>query len=99
MSVIPNNPSAAAFRPGSWNIRAQPEYIQDLYAMWSQRALSWEGEESSTNVITWFVDHRHLRHCYVSRTVTLYENFGEWEGRLLQASMERDARSERAHGN
>ena len=55
---------AAEFRPGAWNIRAQPEHIQDLYAQWSQRAFAREGEVAASRVMTWFVDHRNDFHCY-----------------------------------
>ena len=36
------DPCAAEFHPGSWNIRAQPKHIQDLYTQWSCRAFPWE---------------------------------------------------------
>ena len=78
------NSRAAEFRPGAWNIRAQPEHIQDLYAQWSQRAFAWEGEVAAARVMTWFVDHRNEFHCYQGRVVTLYENFEEWEHRIKQ---------------
>lgn len=73
------DPHAPEFQPGAWNIAAQPEHIQDLYRQWAQRAFSWAGEAASSNVITWFVDHRHFIHCYAGRAVTLYEDFGSWE--------------------
>lgn len=76
------NVGAAEFRPGAWNIRAQPEHIQDLYAQWAQRAWAWEGETAMSNVITWFVDHRNEWHCYQGRVVALYEDFEDWERRM-----------------
>ena len=78
------NADAAEFRPGAWNIRAQPEHIQDIYAQWSQRARAWEGEAPVSNVIAWFVDHRHEWHCYHARVVALYEDFEDWERRMRQ---------------
>lgn len=83
------NTRAAEFRPGAWNIRAQPEHIQDLYAQWSQRAFSWEGEAAASHVVTWFVDHRHDAHCYQGRIVALYEDFEDWEGRIRQIWQDR----------
>ena len=76
------DPHAQEFRPGAWNIAAQPEHIQDLYTQWSQRAFSWAGEAAVSNIVTWFVDHRHFIHCFAGRIVTLHEDFESWEQRI-----------------
>ena len=79
----------AEFRPGAWNIRAQPEHIQDLYAQWSQRVFAWEGEVAASHVMTWFVDHRNDIHCYQGRLIALYEDFEDWERRIKQTWQDR----------
>ena len=77
---------AAAFQPGQLFISGQSEFVQDLYAQWTQLAFSWEDEAMSTDVITWFVDHRQGQaNCLSSRTVRLYPNYFDWERLIEQA--------------
>ena len=51
---------AAVFQPGQIFISGQSEFVQDMYAQWTQIAFSWEDEATSADVITWFVDHRQM---------------------------------------
>ena len=77
---------AATFQPGQLFISGQTEFVQDLYAQWTQTAFSWEEEAMSTDVITWFVDHRHGQaNCLSSRNVRLFANYFDWERLIEQA--------------
>ena len=77
---------AATFQPGQLFISGQTEFVQDLYAQWTQTAFSWEEEAMSTDVITWFVDHRHGHaNCLSSRNVRLFANYFDWERLIEQA--------------
>ena len=77
---------AAVFQPGQIFIGGQSEFVQDLYSQWTQIAFSWEEEAMSTDVITWFVDHREgFARCLQSRTVRLYSDYFEWEN-LIKAA-------------
>ena len=77
---------AAVFQPGQIFISGQSEFVQDMYAQWTQIAFSWEDEATSADVITWFVDHRNgQERCLASRTVRLYQNYFDWEALIERA--------------
>ena len=52
------NAAAAPFDPSRPPIATQPDFVQDLFAWWDFAAFSWEGEDRSTKILTFFVDHR-----------------------------------------
>ena len=77
---------AAAFQPGQLFISGQSEFVQDMYSQWTQIAFSWEDEAMSTDVITWFVDHRDGQtRCLQSRNFRLYSNYYDWEDLIKNA--------------
>ena len=77
------NANAPAFQPGLPVIAAQNEFVQDLHSIWDARAFSWEEEERSTRILTFFTDHRfpHLR-CDHGRPVRLFADFTDWERQI-----------------
>ena len=74
------NINAPIFYPGCSPIEAQPEFIQDLHACWSQHVFTQQSETAPASVLTWFVDHREAYPTSIdSRTVQLDHAFQEWE--------------------
>jgi hypothetical protein len=67
------NPNAPHFCPGQPLLRSLPEGLQDLYDHWARSAFSWEGEEASASVTTWFTDqhHQQLHNCWAPRQIQL----------------------------
>ena len=76
------NPAATPFDPNRPLLGSQSEFIQDFYQWWDFCAFSWEGEDRSTKILTFFVDHRapHLRYD-VGREVHLFEDY-HWEDHI-----------------
>ena len=65
-------------------IGTQTEFVQDLFALWDQAAWSWQDEPRALHVLTFFVDHRFPhRRCEQGRTVYLYDDFFNWEQKIL----------------
>ena len=81
------NPNAPHFCPGQPLLNSLPEGLQDLYDHWARYAFSWEGEEASTSVTTWFIDqyHQHLHNCWVPRQIQLTGDYNSWEDTLHRA--------------
>lgn len=80
------NAGAPVFVPNRRNIQDMASFIQELFALFSVSAFSWEDESPTTRVATWFVDHRHIApHCFQHRFVTLMEDFDTWEDRIKNA--------------
>ena len=74
------NSNAPVFFPGLPPIGAQPEFIQDLHACWSQQTSSWHRETASATILTWFVDHREAYPTSIDyRAVQLDSHFQAWE--------------------
>eukprot|EP00435_Cladocopium_sp_Y103_P041715 s1980_g11.t1 len=64
----------------------QSSFVQDLHALWDERAFAWEDEPRSTKVMTYFVDHFDLLpRCDHGREVWLWEPYTRWEQDLRQA--------------
>eukprot|EP00435_Cladocopium_sp_Y103_P051956 s2437_g16.t1 len=64
----------------------QSSFVQDLHALWDERAFAWEDEPRSTKVVTYFVDHFDLfPRCDHGREVSLWEPYTRWERDLRQA--------------
>eukprot|EP00435_Cladocopium_sp_Y103_P011399 s3397_g3.t1 len=62
-------------------------FVQDLFPLWAQFAVSdWQEEPASMTIATWFLDHS-LRYpiCREPRVVTLYSDARAWESRITQA--------------
>jgi len=79
------NPNAPAFRPGCPMIQQQSEFVQDLFAQWSDKAQHCNEEEKSVEFAVWFVDHDRQRYqCQQYRRVRLYETFERWEDQIKQ---------------
>ena len=78
------NPEAPAFDPERPDIRTQTEFAQDLHARWDLASFSWEGEDRSSRILTFFIDHRdpHDR-CDVGREIDLYDDYTHWEEIIL----------------
>ena len=78
------NPEAPAFDPERPDIRTQTEFVQDLYARWDLASFSWEGEDRSSRILTFFIDHRdpHDR-CDVGREIDLFDDYVHWEEIIL----------------
>ena len=71
------------FQPGLPPIGAQPEFVQDLHAIWDQEAFAWENEERSIVVQTFFVDHTDvIPTCSPGRSVRLYGSYNLWTEQL-----------------
>lgn len=69
------NPAAPAFDPSIPSLSAQ-NFVQELFTWWNFSAFSWGGEERSTRIFTFFVDHRdHLPRCDRGRGVHLFAAF------------------------
>ena len=81
------NPHAPLFCPGQPFLSSLPEGLQELHGHWTRAAFSWEGEDASASVTTWFVDqyHRDLHNCWVPRQVQLYGDYNNWEASLQRA--------------
>ena len=83
------NPNAPVFRPAEPNLWLFPEYIQELHTAFANAAFAWEGEVATTQVLVWFVDHRfQFPTCIFPRSVTLSEDFTDWEQRIKSAWQE-----------
>jgi hypothetical protein len=77
------NPNAIPFHPGIPPIGAQPEFVQDLHAIWDQEAFAWEDEERSMVVQTFFVDHTDvIPTCSPGRSVRLFGSYSLWTEQL-----------------
>ena len=85
------NPNAPSFAPGISTIEAMPEVIQDLHEKWLRTAYSWQGEEPSAEVTTWFVDQadRPQRVCWHPRNILLTSQFSMWEHQIRQLWQDR----------
>ena len=61
-------------------LSTQSHFKQDLHPLWDFAAFSWDGEDRSVPVLTFFVDHRHFDpHCEQGRDVHLFEDYPNWE--------------------
>lgn len=49
------NVRAPTFDPTMPMLLSQPEWVQDLHAIWDQAALPWEGNTRAAVFLTWFV--------------------------------------------
>ena len=80
------NADAPAFQPGVLAIMQRSELVQNLFDLWNQVAIAWEGEERMAYVNTWFVSH-HLPfpRCQHPRRVALYEDVTSWEETIKAA--------------
>jgi len=85
------NPNAPSFAPGTTAIEAMPEVIQDLHEEWLRVAYSWQGEEPSAEVTTWYVDQadRPQRVCWHPRNILLDSQFSRWEQQIRQLWQDR----------
>ena len=81
------NADAPAWSPTIPAITTMHETIQDLYALWRARTFSWEGEERTGLVITWYVDQQDpdRRVCNRPRPVRLTSTYHTWEQQIQQA--------------
>ena len=78
------NPYAPAFDPRQPDLRTLSEFEADLWAQWDQEAFTWEDEERSCTILTWFVDHTwQWPHCDQPRRLQLYEDYHQWEWQIL----------------
>lgn len=83
------DPNAPAFQPGVSPLALQTEFVQTLHDIWTNAAVTWEGETPSTKVLVWFVDHRFpFPKCHEPREVRLFEDFTDWEERIKVAWQE-----------
>ena len=75
------DPRAPEFVPGVVDLEMMPEVIQDLHEEWTRTVFSWEGEEPTAEVITWFVDQQDppSRICWQPRNLLLTSQFALWE--------------------
>ena len=78
------DPMAPVFIPGEVRLDHMPEVIQDLYEEWTRLAFSWQGEEASAEVTTWFVDQHDpaQRVCWQPRNIQLTSQFAMWEHQI-----------------
>ena len=85
------DPSAPVFIPGEVRLEHLPEVIQDLHEEWTRLAFSWENEEASAEVTTWFVDQQDpaLRVCWQPRNIQLTSQFAMWEHQILRLWQDR----------
>jgi len=81
------NVNAPVWSPIIPAITTMHETIQDFYALWRDRTFSWEGEERTGIVITWYVDQQdpERRICNRPRSVRLTEAYYTWEQQIQQA--------------
>jgi len=81
------NAAAPAWSPTVPAITTMHETVQDLYALWRDRTFSWEGEERTGIVITWYVDQEdpERRLCNRPRSVRLTAAYYTWEHQIQQA--------------
>jgi len=75
------NPNAIEFIPQEQQIlRQQPEFVQDLHALWDEVACAWEDEARAGRVLSWFVDQaRGPQVCNEPRPVVLYDDPTRWQ--------------------
>ena len=75
------DPRAPEFVPGVVALEAMPEVIQDLHEEWTRTVFSWQGEEPTAEVVTWFVDQQDppSRICWQPRNLLLTSHFAMWE--------------------
>eukprot|EP00435_Cladocopium_sp_Y103_P013990 s3230_g3.t1 len=68
--------SAPAFDPALPALESMTQFVQTLHPLWFSLAFTWEGEGSTADVVTWFVDHRNpdRRACDVLPHVILVQN-------------------------
>ena len=60
-------------------MRQQPEFIQDLFALWDTTACAWEDETRAGRIISWFVDQsRGPEVCNEPRTIVLFDDVTRW---------------------
>ena len=79
------NPNAPSFDPSRPPIQVQNEFTQELYEHWVSTASTWGNVERSSSILTYMVDHRSPEErCDVGREVHLYEDYTQWEARILQ---------------
>jgi hypothetical protein len=66
------NPNAIEFIPQAQQLlRQQPEFVQDLHALWDGAACAWEDEVRAGRILSWFVDQaRGPQVCNEPRPVT-----------------------------
>eukprot|EP00435_Cladocopium_sp_Y103_P070812 s102_g36.t1 len=83
------NIAARTFEPNLPPLASQSEFVQDLHQHWSATAFAWEDEARSTKVVTYFANHLvpHWR-CDQGRTVTLPEDYSQWEALIRAAWMD-----------
>lgn len=79
-STFQFNPNAAEFVPNAQQgLRRQPEFVQDLHALWDGTACAWEDEPRAGRIISWFVDQsRGPEVCHEPRTVVLFDDVTTW---------------------
>jgi len=79
------NVHAPTFDPAMPLISLQPEWVQDLKAIWDQAALPWEGSTRTVVFLTWFVSPgTGLGRCLHSRRASLSDDFTQWQRSLQQ---------------
>jgi ribonuclease HI len=74
------NPNAVEFIPQAQVLlRQQPEFIQDLHALWDGVACAWEEESRAGRISSWFVDQsRGPEVCNEPRVVVLFDDATRW---------------------
>ena len=85
------DPRAPEFVPHEIRLEAMPEVIQDLHEEWTRTVFSWQGEEPSAEVTTWFVDQHDPAHrvCWHPRNIQLTSQFVMWERNIRQLWQDR----------
>jgi len=75
------DPTAPPFVPGVAPLETMPEVIQDLHEEWTRTAVTWQGEQASAEIVTWFVDQQdpQQRVCWHPRNLRLTSQFAMWE--------------------
>jgi hypothetical protein len=81
------NVEAPIFYPSRPDLATYPEDLQDLYTLWTQRTFSWDGEQRTGIIVTWYVDQQDQgrRVCHQPRHVRLTEALHTWEEQIKQA--------------
>lgn len=85
------DPRAPEFVPHEPRLEAMPEVIQDLHGEWARATFSWEGEETTAEFTTWFVDQHDpaLRFCWQPRNIQLTSQFAQWEYQIRRLWQDR----------
>lgn len=78
------NPNAIEFIPQAQQaLRQEPEFVQDLHALWDGTACAWEDESRAGRIMSWFVDQiRGPQVCNEPRSVVLYDDPARWQAEI-----------------